>query len=95
MVFSVNVRREFLNKDACIDEARRIISEGRISGMSEIQLAREIYFHALAYFLCGNRRALRIIKKHADPIDLRDGGDRLPMRLLFAASWKISKGKKR
>ena len=40
--YSIKVRKEFLSKDVCMEEARNIISEGRISGMSELQLAREI-----------------------------------------------------
>ena len=91
---SIKVRKEFLNKDACMKEARRIISEGKLSGMSELQLAHEIYSHALAFYICDKITFLRWVKKYADPIDMRDGGDTKFRRLLFASSWKITKGKK-
>ena len=92
--YSIKVRKEFLRKDACMEEARKIISEGRISGMSELQLAREIYCHALAFFLCDKILPLRWVKKYADPIDMQDGGDKPHRRAAFAASWIMTKGKK-
>lgn len=92
-VLSVNVRKDFLNKNVCMDEARKIVSEKKISGMSELQLAREIYFHALAFFICDKIFFLRWIKRFADPIDMQDGGDTPLRRCIFAASWIITKGK--
>ena len=92
--YSIKVRKEFLRKDACMEEARKIISEGRISGMSELQLAREIYCHALAFFLCDKILPLHWVKKYADPIDMQDGGDKPHRRAAFAASWIMTKGKK-
>ena len=91
---SIKVKKEFLKKEACIEEARKIISEGRISGMSELQLAHEIYFHALAFFLCEKVFFLRWVNKYADPIDMRDGGDTPFRRFIFAASWNMTKGNK-
>jgi len=92
---SIRVKREFLNKDECLREARAILSEGKISGMSEIQLAHEIYFHALAFFVCDKIFPLRWIKRFADPIDMQDGGDKLLRRAVFASSWIMTKGKKK
>ena len=71
--YSIKVRKEFLSKDACMEEARNIISEGMISGMSE---------------------PLRWVKKYADPIDMRDGGDKPLRRVVFAASWVMTGRKK-
>ena len=93
-VLSIRVKKEFLNKDVCMEEAIKIVSEGKISGMSELQLAHEIYFHALAYFLCDKIFFLRWIKRFADPIDMCDGGDKPFRKFVFASSWMITKGKK-
>ncbi len=90
-MLSIRVKKDFLNKESCINEARRILSEGLIRNMSELQLAREIYFHALAFHFCERTGMFRMVKKHADPIDLADGGDRLFMKIIFAASWFFSK----
>ena len=87
--YSIKVKREYLDKSVCREEARRIIREGHIKGMSEGQLAREIFFHALIYYACGDRRMFRRLKEHADPIDLTDGGDTMFRKAAFAASWMI------
>ena len=92
-MLSIRVRKEYLNKDVCMIEAQRIISEGKVSKMSELQLAREIYFHALAFFFCERTGLMHCIKKHADPIDIHDGGDFLLMRLVFAFFWMLTKRK--
>ena len=86
---AIPVRRAFLNKKACRKEAKRIISEGLITGMSEMQLAREIYSHALAFYFCEKTGLFPEIKKHADPIDLRDGGDAAFIQSVFALLWHV------
>ena len=93
-MLTVSVRKEFLNKDICLVEARKIISEGKVINMNEHQLAREIRFHALAYYFCERTGFLKSMKAHADPIDLHDGGDTGFRRLVYAASWKIPSRKK-
>ena len=92
-MLSITVRKEYLDKDLCMVEARKILSEGKVRRMSELQLAREIYFHALAFFFCERTGLMNFIKKHADPIDICDGGDYLLMRLVFAFFWMITKRK--
>ena len=77
-----------------MDEARKILSEGKIKNMSELQLAREIYFHALAFYFCEKTGWFPWIKSHASPIDMKDGGDNILSRTVFAASWIITKRKK-
>ena len=91
---SVKVRREFLGKQACLAEACRILSEGHLDNMNEIQLAREIRFHALAYYFCDRTGWLKSMKAHADPIDLEAGGDTLLRRIVYTVSWKIPERKK-
>ena len=93
-MLTVSVRKEFLNKDICLVEARKIISEGKVINMNEHQLAREIYFHALAFSFCEKVSLLRWVKKFADPIDMQDGGDTPFRRFIFAVSWILTKGKK-
>jgi len=91
---SIKVKKEFLNKEACMEAACKIISEGKIRGMSELQIAHEIYFHALAFFFCEKIIFLRWVRRYANPIDMQDGGDKPFRRLIFAASWIMTKGKK-
>ena len=86
---TIKGRKELLNKDECIAVARKLLSEGHINNMNEIQLAREIRFHALAYYFCERTGLLKRMKAHADPIDLNDGGDTGFRKAVYAASWKI------
>lgn len=87
---SVKVRREFLNKETCLSEARSLLSDGSILNMNELQLAREIYFHALTFYFCEKTGCLTGLKAHANPINLHDGGDTLLRRAVYAISWIIN-----
>lgn len=94
----IKVKREYLNKDACLREARRLLAEGQIRDMNELQLAREIYCHALVHFLSEKAGMFSWVRKYTDPIDLQSGGDKRLRRAVYAASWAItghksSKGK--
>ena len=91
---SLKVRKELLDKDECLTIARKLLSEGTINNMDEMQLAREIRFHALIYYFCKRTGLLKGMKAHADPIDLNDGGDTGFRRVVYAASWKIPAWKK-
>ena len=72
--YSIKVRKEFLRR--CMHGGSPNIFRGEDQRMSELQLAREIYCHALAFFLYDKILPLRWVKKYADPIDMRDGGDK-------------------
>ena len=87
---TLDVRKDFLNRKKCLEEARRLIIEGRVSGMSEEQLASEIYFHAAAYYFCKKTGLLPRVKSHAHPIDLHDGGDMLRRRIVYSALWRFT-----
>ena len=92
-IHSLPVKREYLNKDNCRIEARRILKDELIDGMTEKQLAAEIYFHAVIYYFCERTGRFDWIKMKADPIDLCDGGDKLLRRAVFAAGWRLKRGK--
>ena len=90
----IEIKREYLNKDACLAEAGRLLEEGLVKDMSKKQLAREIYFHALAFYLSEKAEWLKSIRAHANPIDLRNGGDTMFRRAVYAAAWLIPGHKK-
>ena len=94
-VVSINVKKEFLNKKTCREEARKMIRSGMVTGMSEMQLAREIYFHANMFYFTEKTGFPKMIRSHANPIDIHDGGDTLFRRVFFTASWLIPDRKKR
>ena len=90
-MLAIKVRKEYLNKDMCLKEARQIISDGKIKNMSVPQLAREIYFHALVFYFCERTGLLGMLKKRANPIDLNNGGDLFFKRVFYAAAWILTK----
>lgn len=42
---------DFLSKNTCLTVAQDIIDEGLITGMGKTEIAAEIYFHAVVYYL--------------------------------------------
>lgn len=94
-MISIRVRKEFLDKTTCREEARKLLAEGTVKGMSEIQLAREIYFHALVYYNSKKNHAFHRLISHSDPIDINDGGDTRFRRMVYYAFWRLPKIRKR
>ena len=84
--YSIQAKTEYLSKAHCQREAKHILDEGYIHGMTEQELSCEIYFHAWAYRISSilEKRIPLFgrIRQAADPIDLADGGD-YPIRKLF------------
>lgn len=91
----IDVKREYLDKDECLAEARRLLREGIVTDMSEKQLAGEIYFHAAAFYFCEKVRFLPRMRAHAVIINLDDGGDTRIRRAVYAAVWKLARPRRR
>ncbi len=87
---NLDVKREYLNREYCLDEARRLLRSGIITGMSEKQLAGEIFFHAAAYYFCEKTGLLPRVRYHAEIIDIDDGGDTMHRRAAYAAVWRLA-----
>ncbi len=91
--YSIPVNTIYLSKDTCLAKARQILRDKAIDGMSEQQIAMEIYFHAAAYYTCVflEKFHLRInyIKRKANPIDLADNGDTRFRRLIYKIIWAL------
>lgn len=91
----LDVKREYLNKEKCLSEARRLLRDGAVTGMNEKQLAGEIYFHAAAFYFCEKVRFMPRLREHAYIIDIDDGGDTLMRKAAYAAVWKLAGLKRR
>ena len=80
-------------RGACLEEARRILREKHITGMSEKQVAIEIFAHARVYYLCTALERFhlhfRFIKGRANPVDLEDGGDKPLRRMCYTIAWYL------
>ena len=88
---SFPVRKELLSKKKCLLESRKILRNGHIKKMNQKQIAKEIYFHAVAYYfsLWLGRRGIhwKYIKSHAETIDLEDKGDTMFRRFYYYILW--------
>ena len=74
-----------------MDEARRLLRDGAVTGMSVRQLAGEIYFHAVVFYLSEKIGNLPSIREHAETIDIDDGGDTSFRRAVYGATWRLAK----
>ncbi len=82
---------DFLDKKNCLAEADRIIKERKIEGMSRLKIAKEIYFHAVVFDFCMRTGNFGWLMKHADPVDLEDGGDTRFRRFWFDLVWRLKR----
>lgn len=81
--YSLKMTDWYLKKYICNQTAEGLLKSGKVTGMSKLQIAQEIYAHAVAYYnfssLLGGTIGYYIalgIKNDANPIDIEDGGDK-------------------
>ena len=89
--YSLPVRIGHLDKNICLKEAEELISSRHIMHMTRKQIAAELYAHAVVYYCCmfleKFHLPVRIIKLHANPIDLSDYGDTQFRQFCFNLIW--------
>ncbi len=96
-MLSLPVDPRLLVKAECLKKAAEIRREGKLDKMSEQEIARELYFHAVAYFLCLRLRPLihlRRVMERANPIDLSDDGDTAFRTFCYKILWRLPGRKK-
>ena len=85
----IPVHRKYLNRKCCLSKAKRLVRRGKIHGMTEKQVAQEIYFHAVVHRLCRKTGRFINYREHAGIVDMRDGGDTRLRRAVYAACWML------
>lgn len=55
-ILSLPMDPRLLVKEECLKKAAEIRQEGKLDRLSEQEIARELYFHAVVYFLCRRLR---------------------------------------
>lgn len=92
--YAVSMSGKYKNKDNCLSKATQIINNGYITGMTKLQIAQEIYAHAIIYYnadaarsLIGNEDVFGYLMDHANPVNLEDGGDTWARRMAYSAIW--------
>lgn len=96
-ILSLPMDPRLLVKEECLKKAAEIRQEGKLDRLSEQEIARELYSHAVVYFLCLRLRPflrLRFIMERADPIDLSDNGDTPFRTFCYKILWRFPGRKK-
>jgi len=91
-ILSLPMDPRLLVKEECLKKAAEILQEGKLDRLSEQEIARELYFHAVMYYLCLRLRPylhLRHIMERADPIDLSDDGDTAFRTFCYKILWRL------
>jgi len=86
---------KYREKRNCLLKAEELISNNIVKGMSNKKLAKEIFAHAVAYYNAEDfgkipiigRRIYNYLIKHANPIDIVDGGDTFIRKLEYNIVW--------
>ena len=92
---SVDMEPRFTKRSECLSFAQKCLEEDKIKGMSDVEIAQEIFAHAIVYFgVAGinsiglNNVVLQALKGKANPINIEDGGDTRPgFKQAYALIW--------
>lgn len=83
-------------KQACKGMAKWLVEKGHVLGMTELDIAKEIYAHAVSYYRPGNIASvfgnvvlLYCFYKGADGVYIEDGGDSAVRKLFYNSVWTL------
>lgn len=93
----LKIESSYREKDNCLKKAEELILRNDVKDMTERKLAKEIFAHAVAYYKAEKFKNIPVIGekvynyliKHANPIDIVDGGDTLIRRIEYNIVWFI------
>ena len=93
-IVSLTYSEEYRLKERCLEMAEQILSDGRLDGMTKMEIAQEIYFHARAFSFCKKHedkgwKLIRWVIERADPIDLADHGDTKGRKAIYSLFWLL------
>lgn len=85
----------YRNKTTCRQLARRLIDNGKVTGMTQLQIAQEVFAHAVAYYSESTLRDIPgigdsiadYLVEHAEIVDIADGGDTTIRRAAYSVIW--------
>lgn len=96
---SLRMSKDYLSKDTCRSTAYRLILTHSVHNMSQLEIAQEIYGHAVLYYASPSLiniigpvisyPILNYIRTHGNPIDIADGGDTKKRKAAYTAIWTM------
>jgi len=86
---------KYRKKHNCLKKARALLDKGKVTGMTELEIGKEIFAHAVAYYAAPKlsqipkvgERIRDYLMDHAKVIDIEDGGDKFPLKVIYDAIW--------
>ncbi len=87
----------YVSKKACEIEATSLIVNGKVTGMTILGLAQEIYAHACCFYGASIVKGLGVdsatvdeIHDRANPVNIDDGGDTPARVAIYALIWTLT-----
>ena len=87
----------YMTKTACEIKAFSLIANEEVTGMTMLEIAKEIYAHAQCYYNAATLKALGVendmvdeLYERANPIDIEDGGDTFVRKTFYNLLWMLS-----
>ena len=92
---NIDMNERFLYKNNCITHAKILIANGYITGMTEQEIAEEIFAHAVCYYwydpngniFRDNPISKELYDHAADGILIESGGDTLERKAFYKLVW--------
>lgn len=93
----LDMSKSYLKKSVCNKKAKELIDSGQVTGMTQSQIAEEIYAHAFCYYASSilidagiDPDAVKSIKSKAEKIYIGDGGDSTSRMTIYFLIYAIS-----
>ena len=90
----VSCSRNYLNKTICLSQGNMLVNSRRITGMTALQIAQELYTHAFALYnyqrvaLIAGATIANYCYQHAkDGIYIQDNGDTSARKTAYKMCW--------
>ena len=91
------VSRDYLNREYCQGFALSLLGLKAVTGMTVLEVAQELYAHAVAYYhgatIRNNNSINSAVKNYlmskGSVIDIEDGGDTAIRKAAYAVIWHI------
>lgn len=89
---------KYRKKSNCLGEAQSLLSRGIVTGMTELEIGKEIFAHAVAYYAAPTLANIpgigddikEYLTSHAETIDIADGGDTTARKLAYNVIWAVT-----
>ena len=91
------MNKDYLKKSNCKSKAKELIDSGQVTGMSQLQIAQEIYAHAFCYYAASalidagiDADIVEDIKSMGEVVDIANNGDTAWRQAAYLLIWAVT-----